>query len=185
MKNCVWGPLLACAAILLLPTIASGQAESDCDGLTIKVTGIPEAAGAHCEQRKMGGGDGTATNEFIRMAGPGSFFFVSHTYAGLRTYLIRKEVKDFVGDIEAFETVSGWSDERESGDFTVRSFDAKVRGDNGGAVPCFAFSRFSAHVPNSGGYRHHIFGFYCDFRGRPVDDARIDALVASLKFEFE
>lgn len=185
MQNRVWGPLLAWATILLLPAMAGAQAASDCDGLMIKVTGLPAAGEAQCEQRKVGGPDGTATNESIRIFGAGSIFVVSHTYAGLRTYLMRQDIKDLVGHVDAFETTSGWGDERDSGEFSVRSFDAKVRGE-GGTIPCFGFSRFSGHVPNTGGgYRHHIFGFYCDFLQRPVDAARVDELVAGIKYEFE
>ena len=185
MQDCLWGRLLAWATILLLRAMAGAQAASDCDGLTIKVTGLPAAGEAQCEQRKIGGGDGTATNESIRILGASSIFVVSHTYAGLRTYLMRQDIKGLVGRIDAFETASGWGDERDSGEFTVRSFEAKVRGE-GGTMPCFGFSRFSGHVPNTGGgYRHHIFGFYCDFLQRPVDAARVDELVASIKYEFE
>jgi len=185
MKNFAWVPLLACAIVLLSPMAASGQTGSDCDDLMIKVAGASAASGAHCEQRHFGGGDGTATTEFIRIADADSVFVVTHTYAGQRSYVIRQELKSMVKGIEAFETVSGWGDERDSGEFTVRTFDGKVR-DNGLVLSCFGFARFSGHVPNTGGgYRHHIFGFYCDLLQRQLDAARIDEVVASVKYEFE
>ncbi len=185
MQNCVWGPLLAWATILLLPAMAGAQAASDCDGLTIKVTGLPAAGEAECEQRKIGGGDGTGTNEFIRIVGPASIFIVSHTYVGLRTYVIRRGIKDFIADIEGFETTENWADEQDDGDFTVRRFDAKIRGGNSAPAACFGFTRYSGHVPNSGGYRHNISGFYCDFLKRDLAAARIDELIASIKYDFE
>ncbi len=185
MTKHVWSLLWALALVLLPPLPAAGQAESSCAALTLRVAGLPEAAGAHCEVHKLGGGDGTGTNEFIRIVGPASIFIVSHTYVGLRTYVIRRGIKDFIAEIEGFETTENWADEQDNGDFTVRRFDAKIRGGNSGPAACFGFTRYSGHVPNSGGYRHNISGFYCDFLKRDLAAARIDELIASIKYDFE
>lgn len=181
MRKRVWG-LPGAVAAALLPGVAVAQSSAKCDELTIKVTA---AGDQECDQRKLGGGDGTAVSESVRILGAGSIFVVSHTYAGVRTYLFRQEIKDFVAHIEAFQAVEDWSDERRSGDFAVRTFRATVRGE-GRSIPCFGFSRFSGHVPNTGsGYRHHIFGFYCDFLAHEVGAGRVDAMVASVTYDFE
>ncbi len=177
--------LLAGAILLLQSATAAGQGDSGCAALAVKVAGLPEAAAAHCEVHKLGGGDGTGTNEFIRIVGPASIFIVSHTYVGLRTYVIRRSIKDFIAEIEGFETTENWADEQDNGDFTVRRFDAKIRGGNSGPVACFGFSRYSGHVPNSTGYRHNINGFYCDFLKRDLAADRIDELIVSIKYDFE
>jgi len=185
MTGYVWACLGALALVLLQPHAAAGQSDAGCAALTIKVVGIPEAASAECNVHKLGGGDGTGTNEFIKMMGPGAVFVVSHTYVGLRTYVVRQGIKDFIGDITFFEKTEAWGDEEESGDFDVRRFDARIRGGGDHRMACFGFSRYSGHVPNSGGYRHHIDGFYCDFVGREVAADRIDVLLGSIKYDFE
>lgn len=185
MTRYVWSLLWGLALVLLQPLSAAGQSNTGCSALTLKVVGIPEAASAECDVHKLGGGDGTGTNEFIKMGGPGTIFVVSHTYVGLRTYVIRQGIKDFIDDISLFEKTEGWGDEEESTDFDVRRFEAKIRGGGDRQMTCFGFSRYSGHVPNSGGYRHHIDGFYCDLLAREIAAGRIDELLSSIKYDFE
>jgi hypothetical protein len=184
MTRCVWSLPWALALVLSQSVPAAAQSDAGCAALTLTVVGIPEAASAQCSVRTLGGGDGKGTNEFIKMTGSAAIFVVSHTYVGLRTYVIRRGIKDFIDEITFFEKTEAWGDETESLDFDVRRFDAKIRGDDH-RLTCFGFSRYSGHVANSGGYRHHIDGFYCDLVARDIAADRIDELMGSIKYDFE
>lgn len=173
------------AAILLLPIPSLALSARDCEQLSIRIVGLPEAGLAQCEVGGFGGGgdQGQGSSELIQAIGADSFFVVSHAYVGHHTYLQRRGVKDMIDGVSAFSTFGSWGEETKSGDFDVRRFDAKLA-DGGQQAACFGFSRYSGHVAGTTGYRHHIAGFYCDLAGQAPSDARVAELMNSLEYDF-
>ena len=176
--------LALAASVGLLSSESVALSSGECAGLSVQVRGLPEAASAECESGNIGGGgdQGSGSDEFIRIVSETSILIVSHAHVGRHTYLRRLSVKDIIGNFRGFDSVDGWGEERESGDFTVRPFRAEMSGGNG--LACFGFSLYSGHVARTTGYRHHIGGFYCDFGGMPVTDVRIDEVVGSIEYNF-
>jgi hypothetical protein len=173
--------LAGSAALLSSESMALSSGE--CAALSVQVR-LPEASSAECESGNVGGGgdQGSGSDELIRIISGASILIVSHAHVGRHTYLRRLSVKDIIGNFRGFDSVDDWGEERESGDFTVRPFRARMS--SGSGMACFGFSLYSGHVARTTGYRHHIGGFYCDFGGLPVTDARIDEVVGSIEYNF-
>jgi hypothetical protein len=186
MQRLVVGVLAAIAGFALHAERAAALSAAECEGLSIRVKDLPEASTARCGGENFGGGGdmGSGRDEFIQIMGADFIFVVSHAAAGTRTYMKRLGVKDVIGNYDAFESTSDWGDETESSNFAVRRFNAKLAG-SGAAVACFGFVHFAGHVAGATGYRHIISGFSCSFSAIPPTDARIDALMGSIDYEFE
>lgn len=185
MKRMLWVGLLVAVGTALPVASPRAFSSGECAGLTVKFTG-PGAALAECESGKLGSGagdTGSAISEYIQVIAGETLFTLSHAYAGMRSYMIRVDIKSNLGSIDTFESTSNWGEERDSGDFTVRSFDAKFRSSGDGAA-CVGFSYYSGHVPHTTGYRHHLTGYYCDFTRKPPTDSYIDELLGKIEYDF-
>jgi len=183
MKRLVLG-----VAVTLALAVPAGRAAAmspgECADLSIRIK-LPEASSAKCGGENFGGGDqGSGRAEYIQIITGDSIFVVSHTSAGVRSYMRRLGVKDMIGNYSIFASTDNWGDETESNDFTLRRFDAKLTG-SGAKVLCVGFVHFSGHVASSTGYRHVISGYDCSFGATPPTDARMDQLVGSIGYDFE
>jgi len=80
-------------ALLILTGEARAQfvTGSDCTKLSMRLKGIPEAAGARCVEGGEYFGD-----EIINASGPGTTFVIRHQRGGLNYYLVRQEVSHIV-----------------------------------------------------------------------------------------
>jgi hypothetical protein len=186
MKRLVVGVLLSILVVALHVERASALSAGECADLSIHVKDLPEASAARCGSENFGGGGDTGfgRQEVIQIIGVDSVSVISHAAAEGHTYMKRLGVKDVIGNYDAFESTSDWGDETESSNFAVRRFNAKLAG-SGAAVACFGFVHFAGHVAGATGYRHIISGFSCSFSAIPPTDARIDALMGSIDYEFE
>jgi hypothetical protein len=184
MKRLVVGVALA-AAVALPAERAAAMSPAECAELSIHLKNLPEASSARCGGENFGGGDqGSGRQEYIQIMAGDSLFVVSHTSAGVRTYLRRLGVKDIIGNYPVFASTENWGEETDSSDFALRRFDAKLTG-TGAKVLCVGFVHFSGHVARSTGYRHVISGYDCSFGATPPTDARMDQLVSSIGYDFE
>jgi len=179
------GMALWAALFLLAGPARAAMSGADCASLTIHLKDIPEAAQAKCEAGGFDSGNyGNATEELIQIDRPAYWLVVEHLSTGVRTYVIRRGVKDIIGEFSVFENIEDWSDETEVADFTVRHFKATMKGGSSTPVPCVGFSHYSGHVPQTTGYRHHISGFYCNFTTSPPTDTRIEQLLSAIDYDF-
>lgn len=185
MKRTLWVVLMVMAGSSLPAASSFSFSSAECAVMSVKFKG-PGAALAECESSKMGSGagdTGTATNEYLQVIAGNTIFTLSHAYAGKRSYMMRLDVKSSLKDIGTFESTSNWGEERDSGDFMVRSFDAKFSA-NGEQAACVGYGLYSGHVAHTTGYRHHIAGFYCDFTRKPPTDSYIDELLGKIEYDF-
>jgi len=186
MKRLVAGMLLAMAAIVLRAQPAAALSSGECADLSIRVKTPPAESSMRCGAKDFGGGgdQGSGRDEFIEIMGTDSITVVSHSAAGTRTYMLRLGVKEVMHNYRIFESTDNWGDETESGRFTLRRFDATLKG-SGTKVRCIGFVHFTGHVANTTGYRHLIGGYSCSFGPTPPADSRIDALVSGIDYDFE
>jgi len=186
MKRLIVGVVAAIAAIAGPEERGWALSAGECADLSIRVKELPEASSAQCGAENFGGGgdQGSGRDEYIQIMEADSIIVISHASVGVRTYLKRLGVKDVIGNFSIFASTDNWGEETESHDFSVRRFDAKLRG-NGTEVACFGFVHFAGHVARSTGYRHLISGYSCNFGSARPTDARIDQLVGSIDYDFE
>lgn len=161
--------------------IATGRAQAqgaDCAALKIRLSGIPEAAGARCAR------DGNASYESIGASGPQSVFVIAHQAAG-GDYLVRLRVTVLLSTMKLPQSARI---ERSGDPFEIENFDVVRYREtmNGMSTPaaCFIFVQYAGHVAQSTGYRHVVYGNYCDLAGREADDARIGQLLGAIDADF-
>jgi hypothetical protein len=176
-----WRYWRACvlAAVVLL---ATGTAQAaDCAALKIRLSGIPEAAGASCS------GGGNASYEAIDASGPQAVFVITHqSVIGTGgDYLVRLRVTELLGQMTSPQSMKV---ERSGEPFEIEDFDViRYRQTmNGVETPaaCFIFMQYAGHVAQSTGYRHVVYGNYCDLAGKEPDDARIGQLLGAIDADF-
>jgi hypothetical protein len=171
---------------LLAPVAAAaGMSDADCASLDVHVIGAAAEGGVECEEADFGSGDdGKSTNQLLQVRAARSFLAILHVRAGVRTYINPIDIKDMVETFTVFDSTAEWGEVRSNHEFKIQEF----RGVFGGAsttMPCFGFSRHVGRVSGTTGYRHSLWGFYCDFLGEKVDAARIDELLAGVVLDYD
>ena len=167
-------------ALLILTGEARAQfvTGSDCTKLSMRLKGIPEAAGARCVEGGEYFGD-----EIISASGPGTTFVIRHQRGGLNYYLVRQEVSHIVKKMRDAGEALDNGESFEVGDFDVVRYRAKPEG-AGAPAACFLFLNYAGHVDHTTGYRHAIVGWYCDLGGSEPSDARIAELLGAIDADF-
>lgn len=179
----VLGPLVGlCWSLSLSPAAALGV--TDCDSLDVHVA--PSVAGGTVECRRggrQGGDNGNATMEVVEAKAPLSRLVVTHVAAGVHTYIERMGLENYISRITRFAKTDGWTLAPARQRFLVSRFTATFEAGMP-SVPCFAFERYEGHVSQSTGYRHLVAGWYCDFLGTEVLDARINEVLGAITDDF-
>jgi hypothetical protein len=167
------------AALLFITTEAPAQFSltTDCAKLSMRLEGIPEAAGARCSGGEEFG------DEFIDASGPATVFVIRHQRGGLNFYLEREEVTHIVKKMVDADKVQDAGEPFEVEDFDVVRYKAKAEGTTAPAA-CFIFLNYAGHVDRTTGYRHAIIGNYCDLAGSAPSDARIGELLGAIDADF-
>jgi hypothetical protein len=174
------GPVVGlCLSLWLSPAAAT-----DCDSLDIHVAPSVASGTVECSRRGKGGGDnGTVTVEIIEARAPLSILVVTHAAAGVRTYIERMGLENYISLVARFAKTDGWALAPARQRFHLSRFTATFE-TGAPSVPCFAFGRYEGHVAQSPGYRHFVAGWYCDFLGTEVQDARIDEVLGAITDDF-
>jgi hypothetical protein len=177
----MWRLVLWAAAYLLWlsPAYAlQATRDSDCDSFAVHLAASAPFWDIQC--------DGDGSHEFIQAFGEHeSILVVSHDMAGHRHYLVRVQPKDITTWLDSFGTIKEWSDGTASHGFSVGTFRGVLKKEPDSSVACFTFVRYSGHVPQTTGYRHAVWGFYCDAGPATVPDSRIDELLGSIESDFD
>jgi hypothetical protein len=177
----MWRLVLFAGVCLLWLSPASGleaTRDSDCDSFSVHLAATASFWDIQC--------DSSGNHEVIQAVGEHeSIFIVSHEMAGHRTYLVRVKPKDVSGWLDSFGAIKDWSDGTENHGFDVGTFRGVLKNQPDTSVSCFSFVRYSGHVPQSTGYRHAIWGFYCDAGPQTVPSTRIDELLGSIESDFD
>ncbi|MGH6934183.1 MAG: hypothetical protein ACREEE_17335 [Dongiaceae bacterium] len=174
--------LFAIILISIAWSMSAAWADSACASLDIHVKSDAVSGNQNCKDGQTGGGDnGTALTESIEIKGSGSYLYVSHLAAGVRTYLNQRNFEALVQDGTNFDRVENFTVHPSINKFSVRKFTGFMESDNR-SYPCFALARYSGHVFS--GYRHLVAGFYCEFIGEEVADTRVDEVMASIVTDF-
>jgi hypothetical protein len=175
----IWRISISAAAIIFAAARADAQFVfvTDCTKLSIRLDGIPEAAGARCS------GDDDRRNETIDASTDGSTFVIRHQGSLPGHYLIREEVTGLVRKM----VVSG--DAEDAGEpFEVEDFDVvRYRATDKRThkpTACFHFLSYAGHVAGTTGYRHAIIGFHCSDIGSEASDERIAELLGAIDADF-
>jgi hypothetical protein len=177
----------AAAAILL----ASGGAgavsrDAECDDLDIAVEPAADFRTIECKagQTGYGGETGWSNTESIEAHDALSVLLVYHSRAGVQTYLERMDPKTLFSDSIDIAVEDSWSGITDSNGYSIAKFFSVFEGDTE-KVPCFAYSRYGGHVAGTGGYRHMVAGFYCEFvpSDSPVSEARIEQMLGKIQAE--
>jgi hypothetical protein len=189
MRTGLWARSAATVLVMAAMLLAGGGAgavsrDADCDDLDIAVEPAADFRSIECTagQTGYGGETGWSNMESIEAQDALSILVVYHSRAGVQTYLQRVDPEDlFSGSIDM--AVDGsWSETTVSNGYSISTFFSIFK-DQQEQVPCFAFTRFASHVAGTGGYRHMVGGFYCEFvpSDRPVSSSRIDQMTVKIK----
>ena len=172
-------------AMLAAPNAVAGMTEADCDSLDVHVVGAAAEGGVECEEADFGSGDdGKSTNQLLQVRAARSFLAMLHVRAGVRTYINPIDIKDMVETFTVFDSTAEWGEIQSNHEFKIQPFRG-VFGGSSTTMPCFGFSRHVGRVPGPTGYRHSLWGFYCDFLGEEVGAARIDELLAGVVLDYD
>jgi hypothetical protein len=152
--------------------------DSDCDSFAVHLAASAPFWDIQC--------DSAGSHEVIQAFGEHeSIFVVSHDMAGYRTYLVRVKPKNITTWLNSFGAIKEWTDGAENHGFAVGTFRGVLKKQPDNGVSCFSFMRYSGHVPQTTGYRHAVWGFYCDAGPGTVPDTRIDELLGSIESDFD
>jgi hypothetical protein len=179
----VLGPLVGlCGSLWLSPALALNT--TDCDSLDIHVAPSVASGEVECSRgSKQGGDNGNATVEVIDARASLSILVVTHMAAGVHTYIERDGLENYISRITRFAKTDGWTLAPARQSYLVSRFTATFEAGMP-SVPCFAFGRYEGHVAQSPGYRHFVAGWYCDFLGTEVLDARINEVLGAITDDF-
>ena len=173
------------AMIVAAGAASAGMSDADCGSLDIHVVGAAADGAVECRRGDTGGGDnGKATEELIQVRAARSLLVILHARAGVRTYINSTKVKDMIQSFTVFDSTADWGGMQSSHKFTVQPFRG-VFGGSSTTMPCFGFSRHIGRVSGTTGYRHGLWGFYCDFLGEEVETGRIDELLGDVALDYD
>lgn len=169
--------------VVLGTTDATSAGDTSCASLDIHVKGDAVKGDQSCNDGQFGGigRDGIGLTEALKVKGAGFVMFLYHVEAGVRTYLNQVDFEDLILDSSNFERLDSIKVHAASKGYSVRKFLGVVKADNR-SYPCFGLARYSGHVFS--GYRHMVYGFYCEFVGDEVDAARVDEVMAAIDTDF-
>jgi hypothetical protein len=177
----MWRLVLWAGACLLWLSPASAleaTRDSECDSFAVRLAATAPFWDIQC--------DSSGSHQVIQAVGDHeSILVVSHEMARHRTYLVRVKPKDITTWLDSFGAIKEWTDRTESHGFGVGTFRGVLKKQPDSSVSCFTFVRYSGHVPQSTGYRHAIWGFYCDAGPETVPDTHIDELLGSIESDFD
>lgn len=178
-------PALVAAAILLANgTAGAVSRDAECDDLDVAVEPAADFRTIECKagQSGYGGETGWSNTETIEAQDALSVLLVYHSRAGVQTYLERTDPKTLFSDSIDIAVDGSWSGTTVSMGYSISKFFSKFE-DQSEKVPCFAYSRYGGHIAGTGGYRHMVAGFYCEFvpSDTPVSEARIEQMIGKIK----
>ncbi len=174
------------AAVTLLTggSVGAVSRDAECDDLDIAVEPAADFRTIECKagQTGYGGETGWANTESIEARDALSILLVYHSRAGVQTFIERVDPKTLFSNSIDMAIDGSWSGTSVSNGYSIAKFFSLLDGETE-KVPCFAYSRYSGHVAGSGGYRHMVAGFYCEFvpSDSPVSEARIDQMTGKIK----
>ncbi|MGH6932344.1 MAG: hypothetical protein ACREEE_07905 [Dongiaceae bacterium] len=179
------GMLIVGACLMASADRASaGMRDASCESLDVQVTGAAAAGDIECRSGESGGGDeGKSTDELLRVQGSLFVLVVLHVRAGVRTYINSIAAKDMIESFNSFDSTADWGSPKTTHDFTARPFKGVFAGAST-TMPCVGFSRHVGRVPGTTGYRHGLWGFYCDFLGEAVADTKVEEILAGIEMDF-
>lgn len=176
--------LLVAAVLLAGGNAAAVTKSAECDDLDIAVEPAADFRSIECKagQTGYGGETGWSNVESIEAQDALSVLLVYHSRAGVQTYLERVDPKTLFSDSIDIAVDGSWSGTIVSNGYSVVSFFSIFEGESE-KVPCFAYSRYGGHIAGTGGFRHMVAGFYCEFvpSDSPVSGARIDQMTGKIK----
>jgi len=175
------GALFALGA--MLPAIESGAADDiDCKEIDIGLESYA-AINMTCYSDHSRSGEGSSTWESLYAFDRQSLIFAAHAQAGIRTCLTAQEPKELAVGTGVFVSTTAWGDTFKSERFKVRRFEGTL--ESGEAQHCFAFSRPSDKVSRCVGFRHMLYGFYCDAGTSPIAESRVDEVLGDIRRDYE
>jgi len=172
-------------ALALAAPLSAARAKTDCASLDIEFQASAEFTKVECDQGSFGGGAPSETEEVIGAQSSTSLFVIHHAEAGPRTYFDRRDTRTMLEGEQLLAKTENWAAAPGGNQFVVTRFRGWLAGQPDLSLSCFGFSRFTAHVANSTGYRHIMYGFYCALQPDDVSDADVRRLIGALKFDFE
>jgi hypothetical protein len=178
-------PAATAALIMLTDNPAKAVSrDAECDNLDVAVEPAADFRSIECKagQTGYGGETGWSNTESIEAQDALSVLLVYHSRAGVQTYLGRVDPKTLFSDSIDIAVAGSWSGTSVSNGYSVVKFFSIFEGESD-KVPCFAYSRYGGHVAGTGGFRHMVAGFYCEFvpSDSPVSEARIDQMIGKIK----
>ena len=178
-------PAVVAAAILLAGgSVGAVSRDAECDDLDIAVEPAADFRSIECKagQTGYGGETGWSNTESIEAQDALSILLVYHSRAGVQTFIERVDPKSLFSDSIDMAVEGSWSGTTVSNGYSIAKFFSKFD-DESEKVPCFAYSRYGGHVAGTGGFRHMVAGFYCEFvpSDSPVSEARNDQMTGKIK----
>jgi hypothetical protein len=176
--------LLAALLAVSAPPARAGLRDADCGDLDIRLTGAAAEGDMECRRGETGGGDnGKSTDELLQVRGPLSLLVILYARAGVRTYINSIGAKEMIESFAVFDSTADWGTPMQIHDFTARPFKGVFSGSST-TMPCVGFTRHASRVAGSTGYRHGLWGFYCEFIGEAVGDDKIGDILGGVQMEF-
>jgi hypothetical protein len=175
----------AALALALVVPLSAPLAKTDCASLDIEFEASAEFTKVECDQGSFGGGGPSETEEVIGAQSSTSLFVIHHAEAGVRTYFERRDTRGLLEGEPLFAKTENWAVAPGGNQFIVTRFKGWLAGQPALPLSCFGFSRFTAHVARSTGYRHIVYGFYCALQPDQISDSDVRRLIGALKLSFE
>ena len=176
--------VVAASILLAGGSVGAVSRDAECDDLDIAVEPAADFRTIECKagQTGYGGETGWANTESIEAQDALSILLVYHSRAGVQTFIERVDPKTLFSDSIDIAIDGSWSGTSVSNGYSIAKFFSILEGESE-KVPCFAYSRYGGHVAGTGGYRHMVAGFYCEFvpSDSPVSEARIDQMIGKIK----
>jgi hypothetical protein len=185
-RSAVSAAAAAVAAAILLAggSVGAVSRDAECDDLDISVEPAADFRTIECTagQTGYGGETGWANTESIEAQDALSVLLVYHSRAGVQTFIERVDPKTLFSDSIDIAIDGSWSAASASNGYSIVNFFSVLEGETE-KVPCFAYARYGGHVAGTGGYRHMVAGFYCEFvpSDSPVSEARIDQVTGKIQ----
>jgi len=151
--------------------------------LDVELQDSAEFTKINCDQGSFRHGDISGTFAEISASNSHSVYAVRHEIAGSRTYIIQSDPKTALAS--SFSKSDDWAAAPGGNGFSVARFKGWLKGYPDLPLSCFGFVRYSGHVDRSTGYRHGLFGFYCDDQADGITDAETRRLIQALQLHFE
>ena len=173
---------LGFALFLTVPS-STLRASTDCSSLGVELQDSAEFTKVECDEGSFQHGDLFGSYEDISARNSHSVYAVRHEIAGTHTYIIRTDPQTMLGS--SFSKSESWSTAPGGNGFSVARFKGWLKGYPDFPFSFFGFVRYSGHVNQSTGYRHGLFGFYCDTQTDGISDAETNRLIQALQLHFE